>query len=387
MNHCARAVLTLAALALAVRAEGAVYSLNADWRFTKAPKTIPLAQAKSSVETNGVKVEDPAFDDSTWEAVSVPHPINAHDSFDDRAVDAGEASFWRGMAFYRKRFALDAAPKGKAFITFETVRQSVYLWVNGKFAGYYEAGIAPCAFDVTSLLKAGENVLCVATDNCAARGSKIFTHETIPGHEPGDMSGAAYQWNTTDFNEVQGGLVGNVSLVVKDSKTYLTLPYYNNLKTVGTYVTAKDFDFEKGAATIKVRAEVRNETGKAVNARLKVAIIEPQNTRNTQKSSVSSVCSVVEPVKDAGKVFMTALESDVYENAPQPTRVVSPETVALEATCRATGLTFWSPETPHLYDVKVSLVGEDGTVLDTETIRTGFREVKYDAASGGLKIN
>ena len=393
MKIHAAIIVAIVALGLAGSSAGAVYSLNADWRFIKAPKTIPLAQAKASVETAGVKVEETAYDDSTWEAVSVPHPINAHDSFDDRAVDAGEASFWRGMAFYRKRFALPGGTgngewgTGKAFIAFETVRQSVYLWVNGKFAGYYEAGIAPCAFDVTSLLKAGENLICVATDNCAARGAKLFMHETIPGHAPGDMSGAAYQWNTTDFNEVQGGLVGNVSLVLKPSKTYMTLPYYNNLKTVGTYVTAKDFDFEKGAATIKVRAEVRNETGKAVNARLKVEIFEPRNTRNTLKSSVSSVCSVVEQVKDAGKVFMTALESDVYENAPQPTRVASPETVALEATCRATGLVFWSPETPHLYDVKVSLVGEDGTVLDTETIRTGFREVTYDAKSGGLKIN
>ena len=124
------------ACTVSVRANAETFSLNADWRFTKAPKTIPLSQAKASVETAGVKVEDPAFDDSAWEAVSVPHPINAHDSFDDRAVDAGEASFWRGMAFYRKRFALDAAPKGKAFVTFETVRQSVYLWANGKFAGY-----------------------------------------------------------------------------------------------------------------------------------------------------------------------------------------------------------------------------------------------------------
>ena len=388
MNHFARAVLTLDALALAVRAEGAVYSLNADWRFTKAPKTIPLAQAKASVETAGVRVEDPAFDDSTWEAVSVPHPINAHDSFDDRAVDAGEASFWRGMAFYRKRFALDAAPKGKAFITFETVRQSVYLWANGKFAGYYEAGVAPCAFDVTALLKAGENVLCVATDNCAARGSKMFTHETIPGHEPGDMSGAAYQWNTTDFNEVQGGLVGNVSLVVKDSKTYLTLPYYNNLKTVGAYVTAKDFDFEKGAATICVRAEVRNETGKEVKVKVMVEVREIRQTAtDIRLATVDSRLSQIILASDAGQVFQTALESDVYENAPQPTRVVSPEAVVFEAACRATGLVFWSPDTPHLYDVVVSLVGEDGKVLDAETIRTGFREVKYDAASGGLKIN
>ncbi len=406
---------SLAALISSVSAASGVYSLNADWRFTKAPKTIPLSQAKASVETNGVKVEDPAFDDSAWEAVSVPHPINAHDSFDDRAVDAGEASFWRGMAFYRKRFALDAAPKGKAFITFETVRQSVYLWVNGKFAGYYEAGIAPCAFDVTALLKAGENVLCVATDNCAARGSKIFTHETIPGHGPGDMSGAAYQWNTTDFNEVQGGLVGNVSLVDKDSKTYLTLPYYNNLKTVGTYVTAKDFDFEKGEATICVKAEVRNESGKEVKVKVRVSVREavnltprcreaesaevsggvfgtgsgaaPQIGHHLRDLCLSATLREINHASDVSTVFPTALESDVYESSPASTRVNTPEVAYIEVTGKAEGLVFWSPDTPHLYDVVVSLVGEDGKVLDTETIRTGFREVKYDAASGGLKIN
>ena len=104
-----KTLLAIAALGAAlVSAHAETYSLNADWKFTKAPKTIPLAQAKASVETAGVKVEDPAFDDSAWETVSVPHPINAHDSFDDRAVDPGESSFWRGMAFYRKRFTLPA---------------------------------------------------------------------------------------------------------------------------------------------------------------------------------------------------------------------------------------------------------------------------------------
>ena len=378
------------------------HSLNTDWTFVKSPETIPLARAKAAVETSGVKVEDPAFDDSGWEKVSLPHAINAHDTFDGRAVDAGEGSFWRGMAFYRKRFSLPEGTgngergMGKAFVTFETVRQSVYLWANGKFAGYYEAGIAPCAFDVTSLLKEGENVLCVATDNCAARGTKLFTLETIPGHEPGDMSGRGFQWNTTDFNEVQGGLVGNVSLVLKDSKTYLTLPYYNNLKTVGTYVTAKDFDFEKGAATICVKAEVRNEDASRGGAEarrfgIRVAVNEAGTTGTTgtdgTTSIVTVVSSVVEVPSSPAKTYLTALEGDVYEDAPQPTRVASPETAVLEAECRASGLVFWSPDTPHLYDVVVSLVGEDGKVLDKETIRTGFRSVAYDAAKGGLLLN
>ena len=72
MNIAAASCAALAALA------GEMYSLNADWRFAKATQTIPLSAAKASVENGGVKVEDPAFDDSRWEVVSVPHPINAH---------------------------------------------------------------------------------------------------------------------------------------------------------------------------------------------------------------------------------------------------------------------------------------------------------------------
>ena len=386
-----KTLLAIAAIGAAlVSARGETYSLNADWRFTKAPKTIPLSQAKASVETGGVKVEDASFDDSSWEVVSVPHPINAHDSFDEHAVDPGEASFWRGMAFYRKRFTLPPFPEGKAFLTFETVRQTIYVWVNGKFAGYYEAGIAPCAFDVTALVKTGENLVCVATDNTAMRGTKLFAKETIPDgrHEPGDMSGQSWQWNTTDFNEVQGGLVGNVSLVVKPTKTYLTLPYYNNLKTVGTYVTAKDFDFEKGAATICVKAEVRNESGKTVKARLNVEVRDIRRpTSDIRLSNVESRMSQIPLASDQGKVFLTALESDVYEPTPAPTRVNTPEVAYIEASGTAEGLVLWSPDTPHLYDVVVTLLDENGKVLDSETIRTGFREVKYDAEKGGLLVN
>ena len=264
-------------------------------------------------------------------------------------------------------------------------------------------------------MKDGENVLCVATDNTAMRGSKYFNKETIPGHEPGDGSGQCWQWNTTDFNEVQGGLVGNVSLVVKPTKTYLTLPYYNNLKTVGTYVTAKDFDFEKGTATICVKAEVRNESGKEVKAKVKVSVRDavnltprcreaesaevfgdafgtgsgavPQIGHNLRDLCLSATLREINHASDASTVFPTALESDVYEPSPAPTRVNTPEVAYIEASGKAEGLVFWSPDTPHLYDVVVTLVDENGAVLDSETIRTGFREVKYDAAKGGLLVN
>ena len=389
-------------LMVACAQAGNALNLNSDWHFswTKAP--LPLSNCVKSMEASGVAVFATEYDDSAWEQVSIPHPVNAHDTFDEHAVDPGEASFRRDMMFYRKRFVLPEGRgkreegRGKAFLTFETVRQTVYVWVNGKLAGYYEAGIAPCAFDVTELLKDGENVVCVATDNTAMRGSKYFNKETIPGHEPGDGSGQCWQWNTTDFNEVQGGLVGNVSLVVKPTKTYLTLPYYNNLKTVGTYVTAKDFDFEKGTATICVKAEVRNEDvsrrgAEARRFKIKVEVREAGTTGTTGTDGTKPIVAVVSPVTDVpsspSKIFLTALESDVYGPSPAPTRVNTPEVAYIEASGKAEGLVFWSPDTPHLYDVVVTLLDENDAVLDSETIRTGFREVKYDAAKGGLLVN
>ena len=398
------AAMVLGAMPSAHSAE--THNLNADWRFSWAKETIPLKQALASMEKDGVAVSQPAYDDRGWEVVSLPHPVNAHDSFDNHAVDAGEAAFRRGVMIYRKRFVLPegkgnreegsafakatADKTGKAFLAFETVRQTVYLWVNGRFAGYYEAGIAPCAFDVTEFLKGGENVICVVTDNCAARGTKVFTHETVPGHEPGDMSGAAYQWNTTDFNEVQGGLVGNVTLITKTSKTYLTLPYYNNLKTVGTYVTAKDFDFVKGEATVCIKAEVRNEDvsrrdAKARKVKVEVKVKDAATGGTIGTGGTKSPVAAIPP--SSSKIFLTAVESDVYEASPAPTRVASPDTTILSAEVRAKGLVFWSPDTPHLYDVEVTLLADDGKVLDRETIRTGFRHVTYDAAKGGLLIN
>ena len=99
----ARALTTALTLG---RPQAETRSLNADWRFSWADETIPLKKAMASMAKGGVAVSDPAYDDGAWESVSLPHPVNAHDSFNDRAVDAGEASFRRGVMFSRKRFAL-----------------------------------------------------------------------------------------------------------------------------------------------------------------------------------------------------------------------------------------------------------------------------------------
>ena len=120
-----RPFTSLACAALLVGAAsawgGETRSLNVDWRFSWAQETIPLQRAVASMERGGVAVTAPSYDDGGWERVSLPHPVNAHDSFDNHAVDPGESEFRRGVMFYRKRFALNGGA-GKVFLTFETVR-------------------------------------------------------------------------------------------------------------------------------------------------------------------------------------------------------------------------------------------------------------------------
>ncbi len=367
-------------------AEGVRYNLNVDWKFAIPEKrNFPLADALESMKKDGKQFYAIDYDDSGWETVSVPHPINAKDSFDDQHVDAGEANLYRGFMFYRKHFALDQAAAGqKIFIEFESVRQTIYLYVNGEFAGYYEAGVAPVGFDISRWAKAGDNLVAIATDNTANRGMKIIALETKPGNTPGDRSGTGWQWNQKDFNPVQGGLTGNVNLYVK-SPVYLTLPLYNNLKTTGSYITASEFDFARGAAKIRVRGEVRNESAKSAKLTLGITVKDAA-TGKAVANFQSSKAETVAPAEDKGKVFQTALESDVYAENPRPTAVITPEVKTVLAEKVVSGLKFWSPDDPTLYRVEITLRDANGAICDCEEIVTGFRDVRFDAKQG-LLIN
>ncbi len=381
------------------------YNMNVDWKFTKsAGTTYPLAEAAASVvDANGKQFYEVDYDDSSWEDVSIPHPINAEDSFDGNCYDAGESGLYRGFMFYRKHITVPETDAGKKmFLEFEAVRQSVYLYVNGEIVGFYEAGVAATGFDITDKIKAGEdNVIAVATDNASDRGQSDttkVTHETKPGSTPGAADGSGYQWNTKDFNEVQGGITGNVNLYVKND-VYQTLPLYNNLKTTGNYIYATDFDIREGKATITVEGEIRNESDSAKNLTLEVAVVEniDPNEDSTDEgadhtkqpyliASFESDAAAVAPAADKGKVYLSTIPEDAYADEPALTNADTVDVAKITASSAVEGLKFWSPSSPNLYDVYTILKDGD-TVIDVQKTTTGFRKVEYDISDGGLKIN
>ncbi|MBO7466756.1 MAG: discoidin domain-containing protein [Bacteroidaceae bacterium] len=63
---------------------------------------------------------------------------------------------------YRKEFTLPADWEGRdVFVRFNGAGHGYYVWVNGKFAGYAEDSYLPSEFNITQLVRPGENNISV----------------------------------------------------------------------------------------------------------------------------------------------------------------------------------------------------------------------------------
>lgn len=376
------------------------------WRFRLA-NAFPLQQAMDSCRDGaGRPFFDPAYDDQGWEAVSLPHTFNDGDLFSVPIQDAGSGQK-RTVAFYRNRLELNETKMGKhILLSFEGVRQTCYVWLNGHLAGYHENGVGPFGFDLTPFLAPeGRNVIAIATDNTSTRNIPMCAAET-PNHPlarpgafmqaqdapvPPQQTGVGFQWNCNDFNPTLGGLFQPVRLHIKEP-VYLTLPLYANLRTHGTYIWADRFDLQAGEADIHVEAEARNVGGKPVQAAVQAEIVDSQGRRIAAFASPPQLLAPVSPTPSP----LTLVPEDAYRYdpdtgcfSPVPEREAAPteirshgvRTIACQA--RVSALRFWEPACPALYTVRIRLYA-DGVLTDTEEIETGFRQTGYDPDRGVL---
>ncbi|MGM9938094.1 MAG: glycoside hydrolase family 2 TIM barrel-domain containing protein, partial [Candidatus Ornithomonoglobus sp.] len=380
------------------------YNMNIDWRF-KDVRDYAGANLQNDIWTvmaladkDGKKFYDKDYDDSDWTTVSIPHGIGGGaNSFASANTDAGGG--YRSVLLYRKTFTVpEYAEGGKVFFELEGIRQGAYVWCNGEKVGYYEAGIAAMGFDLSDFVEPGEQaVIAILNDGMTARGTyDRIPYETVPGEEWGSSysynnykstvgTGAAYVWNTKDFNEPQIGLVYDAYLHIKGS-VYQTLPLYNNLKTTGNYIYADNFDIKARTAEIHVEAEIRNESAADGEYTLEVAVVDGDGNL---KYDFESAKTEVKKASDAGVLYQTAVEADVYsaENIANPaglTQVNTPDVTYITASYNAEDMRFWSTDDPYLYTVYTILKDSSGSVVDVQKKDTGFRKITYDANSGIL---
>lgn len=388
---------------------GGEYNFNYQWHF-KLANAFPLKEAIcQNRDKTGHFFYETDYREEEWEEVSLPHTFNDKDLFVSRISDAGSGQK-RTFALYRKWFCLPKEHSGKkVIIEFEGIRQTCYCYVNGRMAGFYEAGVGPFAFDVTAYIQDGDNLIAIATDNTSSRDLDYFAAETpnMEGAEPGSFyaslteeeripkehRGVRHFWNCNDFNPSVGGLSKNITLHIKP-QLYLTLPIYSNLRTKGTYIYGSDYCISQKQAVIHIEAEIRNETGAPVDALVQSHIYDAQG------NLVGAVTSEAETIKPAEGVPKypehTVTPKDAYRKTeegyfPAPEDEVSPidtqtPNVSVIAAKKEIGnLRFWSIDDPYLYTVVTNLIC-NGTVVDSIKTVTGFRKASYDGREG-LKIN
>ena len=171
MTAMTRLTLLAAGIALAlvagtVRAQRQEQLLDSGWRFSKSDPGAAM---------------NPAFDDSGWRAVRVPHDWSQDEPF-SAEHGSGNGYAAGGVAWYRRTFTVDARQQGRvARVSFEGVYDHAQVWINGHFVGGRPHGYSSFQFELTRYLKTdgSPNVLAVRVDHSRQTDSRYFTGSGI----------------------------------------------------------------------------------------------------------------------------------------------------------------------------------------------------------------
>lgn len=119
-------------------------------------------------DLNSYKVFYPA----DWKEVNVPHDWVVEGTFvhDNNlgSQPAGNGYLPTGIGFYRKEFEIPASDNGKKIsIEFDGIFRNSTVWVNGHYLGNHKSGYVPSNYDLTDVLRYGDegkNVILVKVD-------------------------------------------------------------------------------------------------------------------------------------------------------------------------------------------------------------------------------
>jgi len=78
---------------------------------------------------------------------------------------APEMRYYRGLVWYQRRFAFRAKPASRTFLRFGAANYAATVYLNGKRVGEHRGGFTPFAFEVTRLLRPGENQVTIGVDS------------------------------------------------------------------------------------------------------------------------------------------------------------------------------------------------------------------------------
>ena len=268
--------------------------------------------------SDSVQAQDPAFDDSAWQQVDLPHDYSITQKY-SQSNEAESAYLPGGTGWYRKSFTIDRDLAGKRIaINLDGLYTNATVWFNGVKLGTHPYGYSPFSFDLTGNAKfGGENTIVVKVENRLPSsrwysGSGIYRDVTL---------------TVTD-----GVHVGNNGVAIKTP----SLATQNG-----------------GNVTMNLTTKVANDTEAAANITLKQTVFPKGGKTDAAIGTVTT----------ASKSIAAGASADVT------------------STITAASPKLWSIKNPNLYTVRTEVLNGD-TVLDTYDTEYGFRWTGFDATSG-----
>jgi beta-glucuronidase len=105
---------------------------------------------------------------------------------------SAEMRHYQGLVWYQRHFTADPKPGTRQFLRFGAANYKATVYLNGRRVGEHEGGFTTFAFEVTGLLKPGDNQITVGVDSTRT---------------PQDLPPPVTDWET------YGGITRDVSLV------------------------------------------------------------------------------------------------------------------------------------------------------------------------------
>lgn len=243
-------------------------SLNGTWKFLflRSETNVP-----NSAFISGGFFAD-TYDCSKWDDITVPlswemasysepvytnvgyafknTPPNANSGLVNCGVDGNNH-----VGFYRRTFTLDKEwTQKRVFLHFDGVYSAAAVWVNGKYAGYTESANTDSDFDVTSLVRSGDN----------------------------NVSVAVYRWSDGSFLEGQD--MWHLSGIHRDVYLYATPKTY-----VSDHQITAQLNREATSGTMSVAMNIDNRGGKSATKTIKMQLIDPQGKVVNEKEQTVKV--------------------------------------------------------------------------------------------------
>ncbi len=212
--------------------------------------------------------ESPAFDDSAWRRLDLPHDWGVEGPFRQELENETGKLPWPGIGWYRKAFSLPAAELDRQiFLDFDGAMSQPRVFVNGQFAGEWKYGYNSFRVNITPFVKFGQpNIVAVRLDN-PEKSSRWYPGGGIYRH--------VWLVKTRPVHVAQWGVYVTTPTVGADSATVAMETTIENASDKDSTAVIVQEILDGGKVVATQSGELAAAAGQAATGKLEVVLPKP----------------------------------------------------------------------------------------------------------------